>query len=80
MVSSRGNASALRLDNLLDGPAVAVRVGEEDEAAPGKVLAAEWEASLANQFTAAELTRITEFLRLTNEVGKRHLDRLAKES
>ena len=41
-------------------------------------LAAEWEASLANHFTAAELTRITDFLRLTNEVGKRHLDRLAK--
>lgn len=43
-------------------------------------LAAEWEASLANGFTAAELTRITEFLRLTNEVGKRHLERLAQES
>jgi DNA-binding MarR family transcriptional regulator len=42
-------------------------------------LAAEWEASLASHFTAAELARITEFLRLTNEVGKRHLDRLAKE-
>jgi len=41
-------------------------------------LAAEWEKSLATHFTAAELTRITEFLRLTNEVGKRHLDRLAK--
>lgn len=43
-------------------------------------LAAEWEASLADRFTAAELTRLTEFLHLTNEVGKRHLDRLAKES
>jgi DNA-binding MarR family transcriptional regulator len=41
-------------------------------------LAAEWEATLASRFTAAELTQITEFLRLTNEVGKRHLDRLAK--
>jgi DNA-binding MarR family transcriptional regulator len=41
-------------------------------------LAAEWEASLASRFTAAELTRVTEFLRLTSEVGKRHLDRLAK--
>ncbi|HEY7950837.1 MAG TPA: MarR family transcriptional regulator [Solirubrobacterales bacterium] len=40
-------------------------------------LAAEWEASLASRFTAAELARITEFLRLTNEVGRRHLDRLA---
>lgn len=43
-------------------------------------LAAEWETSLASHFTAAELTRLTEFLRLTNEVGKRHLDRLAQES
>ncbi len=43
-------------------------------------LAAEWEATLASRFTAAELTRITEFLSLTSEVGKRHLDRLAKGS
>lgn len=43
-------------------------------------LAAEWETSLASYFTAAELTRITEFLCLTNEVGKRHLDRLAEGS
>lgn len=43
-------------------------------------LAAEWEASLASHFTVAELTRITEFLLLTNQVGKRHLDRLAKGS
>jgi hypothetical protein len=43
-------------------------------------LAAEWEESLASHFTAAELTRITEFLRLTNAVGKCHLDRLGEES
>jgi len=42
-------------------------------------LAADWEATLVSRFTAAELSRITEFLLLTNEVGKRHLDRLAKE-
>jgi DNA-binding MarR family transcriptional regulator len=42
-------------------------------------VAADWEKSLASHFTAAELTRVTEFLHLTNEVGKRHLDRLAKE-
>lgn len=41
-------------------------------------MAADWEAMLAERFTAAELARITEFLRLTNEVGKRHLDRLAE--
>lgn len=43
-------------------------------------LAAEWEATLAGRFTAAELARITDFLRLTNENGKRHLDRLAEGS
>lgn len=37
----------------------------------------DWVASLADRFTAAELARITEFLELTSEVGKRHLDRLA---
>ncbi len=42
-------------------------------------LAAEWEKSLADRFTAAELTRIGEFLQLTTEVGKRHLDRLAND-
>ncbi|HZO05941.1 MAG TPA: MarR family transcriptional regulator, partial [Solirubrobacterales bacterium] len=36
-------------------------------------MAADWESTLAERFTAAELARITEFLRLTNEVGKRHL-------
>lgn len=40
-------------------------------------LAAEWRESLAKRFTAAELERITEFLRLTNDVGRRHLDRIA---
>lgn len=42
-------------------------------------LKADWESSLADRFTAAELVRITEFLELTSEVGKRHLDRLAGE-
>ncbi|HSS31924.1 MAG TPA: MarR family transcriptional regulator [Solirubrobacterales bacterium] len=42
-------------------------------------LRADWEASLGSHFTAAELTRITEFLELTSEVGKRQLDRLAGE-
>src|ERR1044072_7132697 len=41
-------------------------------------LAAEWEEGLGSRFSAAELTRITEFLQLTTEVGKRHLDRLAE--
>jgi len=41
-------------------------------------MAADWESTLAERFTAAELARITEFLRVTNEVGKRHLERLGE--
>jgi DNA-binding MarR family transcriptional regulator len=39
-------------------------------------LAADWEATLSQRFTIDELDRITDFLRATNEVGRRHLDRL----
>jgi DNA-binding MarR family transcriptional regulator len=41
-------------------------------------MAADWEQTLAKAFTSEELERITEFLRATNEVGRRHLDRLRK--
>jgi DNA-binding MarR family transcriptional regulator len=39
-------------------------------------VAEDWQATLAKRFTVEELVRITEFLRATNEVGRRHLDRL----
>jgi DNA-binding MarR family transcriptional regulator len=39
-------------------------------------LAADWESTLAGRFTAAELERITEFLRVTNEIAGRHLGRI----
>jgi DNA-binding MarR family transcriptional regulator len=39
-------------------------------------LAADWHATLGKRFTADELQRTTDFLRATNEVGRRHLDRL----
>lgn len=39
-------------------------------------LAADWQASLAQRFTVAELERIVDFLRATGDVGRRHLDRL----
>lgn len=39
-------------------------------------LRADWEAALGC-FTMADLERIVAFLRATNEVGRRHLDRLA---
>jgi DNA-binding MarR family transcriptional regulator len=39
-------------------------------------LAAEWHSTLAKRFTTEELKRITDFLRATNAVGRRHLVRL----
>jgi DNA-binding MarR family transcriptional regulator len=39
-------------------------------------MAADWESALSCRFTAAELERIIEFLRATNEVGRRQLDRV----
>src|SRR5436190_3267507 len=41
-------------------------------------LAADWESSLADRFSAEQLERAIEFLRTTNEVGRRHMDRLRK--
>jgi DNA-binding MarR family transcriptional regulator len=39
-------------------------------------LAADWESTLSKRFTIDELDRISDFLRATNEIGRRHLDRL----
>ncbi len=41
-------------------------------------MATDWHATLTRRFTRAELELITSFLRTTNEVGRRHLDRLRK--
>jgi DNA-binding MarR family transcriptional regulator len=74
---------ARRVPDPADRRRVQVEVTSEFYARAERIwgpLAAEWEASLAKRFTAAELARITEFLALTNEVGKRHLDRLADGS
>lgn len=43
-------------------------------------LAADWHATLAREFTIEELERITSFLRSTNEVGRRHMNRLRRRS
>ncbi|HST35131.1 MAG TPA: MarR family transcriptional regulator [Allosphingosinicella sp.] len=72
---------ARRVRDPADRRRVKVEVTQKFYARAEKIwgpLAEEWEAALSSRFTAAELTRITEFLRLTNEVGKRHLDRLDK--
>jgi DNA-binding MarR family transcriptional regulator len=41
-------------------------------------LAADWHRALSERFTKEELERIMDFLRVTNEVGRRHLERLAE--
>jgi DNA-binding MarR family transcriptional regulator len=39
-------------------------------------MAADWQSTLAKRFTAEELVRITDFLRISAEIGRRQLDRL----
>src|SRR5215216_6596422 len=39
---------------------------------------ADWESNLAGRFTAEELERVIQFLRATNEIAARHLERLRK--
>jgi DNA-binding MarR family transcriptional regulator len=41
-------------------------------------LAADWVSRLGDHFTAQQLQTVTEFLRATNEVGRKHQDRLKK--
>ena len=41
-------------------------------------MAAEWQSLLSRRFTIDELERVTAFLRATNELGRRHMDRLRK--
>jgi DNA-binding MarR family transcriptional regulator len=41
-------------------------------------LAADWHATLSENFTARELQLIADFLRTTTEVGHRHLERLRR--
>jgi DNA-binding MarR family transcriptional regulator len=41
-------------------------------------MAAEWQSSLSSRFTTEELERVIEFLRATNELGRRHMERLRR--
>ena len=43
-------------------------------------MAADWHTALARSFTAEELERIMEFLRTTNAVGRKHMERVRKLS
>src|SRR5437764_1001603 len=38
-------------------------------------VAADWHSTLAKQFSGEELERLTYFLRITNQLGRRHLER-----
>ena len=39
-------------------------------------LAADWQSMLSSRFTTDELRQITRFLEATNELGRRHMDRI----
>jgi DNA-binding MarR family transcriptional regulator len=39
-------------------------------------LAADWQSTLSERFTTQELEQITVFLAVTNDLGRRHIDRL----
>jgi DNA-binding MarR family transcriptional regulator len=41
-------------------------------------MAADWESSLSRRFTSQQLEEIIEFLRTTNEVGRKHMERVRK--
>jgi DNA-binding MarR family transcriptional regulator len=41
-------------------------------------VAKDWSTTLSREFSAEELERITEFLRATNEITRRHLQRLRR--
>jgi DNA-binding MarR family transcriptional regulator len=72
---------ARRIPDPTDRRRVRLEVTPEFYARAGEIwgpLAADWKAALAG-FTVAELERITEFLRVTNEVGRRHMDRLTED-
>jgi DNA-binding MarR family transcriptional regulator len=41
-------------------------------------VAGDWHSMLSKRFTMDELAQITEFLRATNDLGRRHIDRLRR--
>jgi DNA-binding MarR family transcriptional regulator len=41
-------------------------------------VAADWHSQLAERFSAKELQRIADFLRMTNELARRHVQRLGE--
>jgi len=41
-------------------------------------MAKDWESRLTSRFTGEELERVIDFLRTTNEVGRKHMERVSK--
>ena len=70
---------ARRVPDPADRRRVTVEVTLAFYKAAGRIwapMAAEWHSLLAKRFTIEELERIVAFLRATNELGRRHMDRL----
>jgi DNA-binding MarR family transcriptional regulator len=70
---------ARRVADPADRRRVRVEVTPAFQIAAGEIwgpLAADWHSALADQFTSEELALIASFLRLSGELGSRHLDRL----
>ena len=73
---------ARRVRDEHDRRKVKVEVTDEFYARAGEIwgpVAAEWQAVLADRFTADELATITAFLTQADELGERHAARLAGE-
>jgi DNA-binding MarR family transcriptional regulator len=71
---------ARRVPDAADRRRVSVEVTSRFRDRAGEIwgpLAGEWQATLAGRFSAADLRTITEFLAATNEIGDRHIARLA---
>jgi DNA-binding MarR family transcriptional regulator len=72
---------ARRVSDPEDRRRVQVEVTPKFYARAGKIwgpMARDWSAELSRQFSAEQLELITAFLRRTNEISGRHLDRLRR--
>jgi DNA-binding MarR family transcriptional regulator len=70
---------ARRVADDADRRRVRLEVTQAFSEAAGQIwgpMAADWHSMLARRFTIDELERIAQFLRATNELARRHLDRL----
>jgi DNA-binding MarR family transcriptional regulator len=70
---------ARRVPDAADRRRLRVEVTPAFYEAAGRIwgpLAADWHTTLAKRFTRDELERITDFFRVTNDLGRRHLNRL----